>query len=85
MLARKISKPSEPPVAVKLVYVESEDDLAVYIEQISKISMLKSPKIANMIGLLSDIDNNWLFILSEYYPNGNLITYFKANPDLNET
>ena len=85
MLARKISNASEQPVAVKLVYLESEDDLAVYIEQLSKISMLKSPNIANMIGLLSDIDNNWLFIISEYYPNGNLITYFKVNPDLNET
>jgi len=85
MLAHKISNPSEPPVAVKLVYVESEEDRAVYIEQLSKISMLKSPNTANMIGLLSDIDNNWLFIISEYFPNGNLISYFKVNQNLNES
>jgi len=87
MLAHKISNAlePEPSIAVKLVYVESEEDLAVYIEQLSKISMLKSPNTANMIGVLSNIDNNCLFILSEYFPNGNLITYFKANRDLNET
>ena len=85
MLAHKISNASEQPVAIKLVYVESEEDLAIYKEQLSKLSMLKSSNTANMIGLLSDIDNNCLFILSEYFPNGNLITYFKANRDLNET
>jgi len=85
MLAHKISNASEPPVAVKLVYVESEEDLDIKKIQLSKISMLKSPNTANMIGILSDIDNNWLFIISEYFPNGNLLTYFKANQNLNKT
>jgi len=84
MLAHKISNASEQPVAIKLVYVESEEDLAIYKEQLSKLSMLKSSNTANTIGMLSDIDSNWLFLISEYFANGNLITYFKANQNLNE-
>jgi len=62
--------------------VESETGFEKYNEQFSRMSLLKSSNTIRIFGLLFDMENNWLYLVMEYLPNGSLEDYFKKNKPL---
>lgn len=69
-------------VAIKRFYVEMVKHLESYIQQFSNLSQLKSPYTVNILGLLldsTDKHNQYLYLVMEYLPNGNLKDYIKES------
>jgi len=67
------------------MYIENDNQLNSFHQEFVIMKKLESPHTVNLLDILTDLENNYFFLVMNFEENGNIEDYIANNPNMNDS